>query len=131
MNLIEYNYFLEPKFVFFEKPFSLFLGSSGYKTSKNSFIFSLKNEHIPPFKAPVYRNGDYAIYNSNNFGPHFGGGNDLHISSNANSNTNSHDNLGGTYEPPSGYAYNQRNTQELLAGSRYFTPSEIEVFYLH
>ena len=53
-----------------------------------------------------------------------------YISNNENLNTDSYTGFGYTYQPPPGYTYDAANTQALLAGTYYFTPSEVEVFYL-
>ena len=100
-------------------------------SSVNAFLFSLKNkDHLKPFKAPVYQNSDKALSHNSAFGPSFGGGRDLHVSNNANSNTDSHTNFGSTYQPPPGYAFDADKTHVLLTGARLFTPSEVEVLYL-
>jgi hypothetical protein len=85
---------------------------------------------MQPFKCPIIngKNGN-AIVCHPSYGAIYGGGFDLHISNNANSNQSSYSNLGNTYQPPPGYQYNTQQTQSLFAGSRNFTPTEIEVFY--
>ena len=98
--------------------------------SVNAFLFSLKNkDNLEPFKAAVYRNSHRALYHYSGYGPTFGG-HDLHISNNSNLNTNSYTDFGSTYQPPPGYTPGAANTQDLLAGTHHFTPSEVEVFYL-
>ena len=62
------------------------------------------------------------MYHDSSFGPTFGGGNDFHIASDANNNSNSSSNLGHTYELPPG------QTKTFLVGSKNFKVSEIEVF---
>ena len=94
-------------------------------TSK-AFIFSLRNkEGLAPFKSLVTRPGS-AIYRSSSYGPIFGGGHDIFIKDNANSNTNSFTNFGHSYSIPSGI----KDRKTILAGTYYFTPDEVEVFYL-
>ena len=102
---------------------------SGYKQAPGSFIFSLRNkENLPPFKAPLKdQNTQYAIYTQNNYGPSFGAGHDIHISNDASSNTNSYAyNFNYYYQAPSGVS----STSTILAGTRYFQPSEVEVFHI-
>ena len=100
-------------------------------SSVNAFLFSLKNkDNLEPFKAAVYRNSRRALYHYSAYGPTFGYGHDLCISNNANSNTNSHTYFGATYHSPPGYTPDAANTKALLAGTYYFAPSEVEVFYL-
>jgi len=109
--------------------FSCYLDSSGgYGSTSNAFIFSLRNkEGLGPFKSMV-TNPTYAIYRGLGYGPIFGGGHDILISSNANSNTNSYTDLGESnyYSVPSGV----QDQYTILAGTRNFTPDEVEVFYL-
>jgi hypothetical protein len=108
--------------------FYIITGCCGYRQAPGSFIFSLRNkENLPPFKAPLKSNREqYAIYCSTSYGPSFGGGHDLHISNNAASNTNSYTNFGSYYQLPSGVS----SRLDILAGTYYFSPSEVEVFYL-
>ena len=108
----------------------VFSVGSGYKSSSKAFIFSLRNKYnVKPFKADIYRYNQNAIYTDPGYGPTFSGGHDIYIANNAGSSTSSSTNFGYTYRPPSGYSYGSSYTQALLAGSRYFTPSEVEVFY--
>ena len=95
-----------------------------------SFLFSLRNnDDLGPFKAPLkYEYSEYATCPRNSYGPCFG---DLRIRDNAGSYTYSYTDLGYSYQPPPGYTHGQPNTRSLLAGSQYFTPSEVEVFYLN
>ena len=68
-----------------------------------------------------------AVFRRRSYGPTFGGGHEIHISNNANRNTESYTNFGdGYYSLPSGV----QNKQTILAGSYNFTPDEVEVFYL-
>ena len=69
-----------------------------------------------------------AIYRSSCCGPTFGGGFDIFIANNANSNTNSYSDFGESnyYSVPSGV----QDQYTILAGTRNFTPDEVEVFYL-
>jgi len=64
------------------------------------------------------------------YGPTFGGGHDVKIANEATSNKNSYTNLGHTYSPPPGNSFGSPFTQSFLAGSYYFQPDEVEVFYL-
>ena len=109
----------------------LFLGSGQYKSSNVSFLFSLRNpNNMQPFKCPIINGKNVqAIYCNSSYGATFGGGHDLYIANNANTNQYLYSNLGHTYQPPAGYQYNTPQTQSLFAGSYKFTPTEIEVFY--
>ncbi len=103
-------------------------GNNYGKQAPGSFIFSLRNkENLGPFKAPLKnQNYVYAIYTRTDYGPTFGGGHDIRIYSNAASNTYSYTSFGHSYQPPSGVS--ARST--ILAGTRNFSPSEVEVFHL-
>ena len=70
-------------------------------------------------------NPSRAIYRRSSYGPAFGGF-DIYIANNANSNANSYTNFGNSYSVPS--EVQDKNT--ILAGTNYFTPDEVEVFYL-
>ena len=61
------------------------------------------------------------------FGPAFGGGHDLHISSDSNTNTKSYSKLAHTYQHPN-YQCDSAEAKSFLAGSYNFSTSEIEVF---
>ena len=100
---------------------------SGSKQAPGSFIFSLRNkENLPPFKASLKnQNTPYAIYTYNSYGPTFGFGHDIYISNDAASNTNSYA-IFDSYQAPSGVS----NANTILAGTRNFQPSEVEVFHI-
>ncbi len=111
-----------------ETIFYVITGYNVWKQAAGSFIFSLRNkENLPPFKAPLKdQNDGQAIYGGSNYGPAFGGGHDLLIFGNATANILSYTKLGTTYQAPSGVS--DRFT--ILAGTYYFSPSEVEVFHL-
>ena len=90
-----------------------------------SFLFSLRNnENLAPFIANVRPgNEQHAIFCHSGYGPSFGGGHDVHIADNANGNRQSYSNF-WSYQVPPG----TRTSNALLAGSRNFTPTDIEVF---
>jgi hypothetical protein len=56
------------------------------------------------------------------------GGSDLWITGNANTNQASYAKLGSGYKPPQGYQSGTLQTISLLAGSKTFSPTNIEVF---
>jgi len=64
-----------------------------------------------------------AIYGDSSYGPTFGGGHDIYINHN-----NSYTDFGelNDYSVPSGV----QDQYTVLAGTRDFTPDEVEVFYL-
>ena len=107
--------------------------TDGYASAPGSFIYSLRNnDGNASFKSTLKNENDtVAIQRRKGYGPTFGKGMDLHIASNAESNTYSRTNFGYTYNLPPGYTYRQTNTRSLLAGSPNFTQSEVEVLYLN
>ena len=74
----------------------------------------------------MVRRSSNAIYRGSSYGPTFGGGYDIHIANNANSNTDSYTYFGHSYSVPSGV----QGQNTILAGTYKFTPGEVEVFYL-
>ena len=112
-----------------------FLLASGdrYQYDSKAFLFSLVNK---PGWAPVklsqsgqYSHGKQSTYFYSPYGPTFGGGHDINIKNYASSNSNSYNNLGHDYSPPSGYSYGSTFAQTFLAGTYKFTPDEVETFY--
>ena len=105
----------------------LCFGWIGDASAPGSFLFSLRNnDDIGPFKAPLKNENDVsAILLGASKAPCFA---DLCIKDNAGLTTNSYANLGSRYQPPPGYTYGKANTPYLLAGSQFFTPSEVEVY---
>ena len=115
-------------------PYFLVDSSSGYRYDTNAFLFSLVNKPgWVPVKLPQTgkdsSNRRYSIYDDRSYGPTLGGGFDINISNYASSNRNSCSNLGWTYSPPSGYSYGSTFAETFLAGSKNFTPDEVETFY--
>ena len=65
----------------------------------------------------------FAIYDYSSYGPAFGGGHDILVADNANSNSISSTNVGHSYQVPAG-----RNAQTFPTGALNFQAAEIEVF---
>lgn len=97
--------------------------SSGeYYGSGNCFLFTLTNPHnIPPTKY-LYNNNGNCLYGSAYHGPVFGGGHDMRICTQSNSNNGSY-----TCFP---HSYNGPNTrgENTFTGAKNFRTAEIEVF---
>ena len=70
------------------------------------------------------RRPDRAIFTSPWYGPCFGS--DISIAENANSNSGSYASLGVHYPAPAAV----QDPDTILAGTFYFSPDEVEVFYL-
>ena len=102
--------------------------------SSKAFIYSLTNNNgsghaaYNPVKLRVKPDKyDEALGLCDKFGPHFGKA-DIHISNNATSNQESRTSCGNSYPLPPGYSLYGPNCTS-YAGSFYFTPTDIEVFY--
>ena len=102
-------------------------GQGEYVRCSQAFLFSMVNPHgLGPIKLPLKTGKEqYGIRSFNGYGPTFGGGHDLHISENANTNTNSVSNLGHSYQCHPG----QQST--FFTGGMRFTVTDYEVFGLH
>jgi len=74
--------------------------SAGYKADSTAFLFSLTNPSNTPLKLEV-KSLERAINHRSNFGPSFGGGHDLHVSSLSNKNIDNYICL-DSYEFPNG-----------------------------
>ena len=99
--------------------------SGGYGFTRKAFIFSISNkEELDPFVSEV-RRPDRAIYRWSWSGPWFGS--DIGIANNANSNSLSLARLYWAYPAPAAV----QNRYTILAGTEYFSPDEVEVFYLN
>ena len=115
-------------------PYFLVGSGSGYRYDSNAFLFSLVNKPgWAPVKLPQTgkdsSNRRKSIFDGRSNGPIFGGAYDIYISNYASSNRNSYSHLGWTYSPPSGYSYGSTFAETFLAGSKNFTPDEVETFY--
>ena len=98
-----------------------------FAATSKSFIFSLVDkEGLAPFKSMVKHAGSSnAIYCGPSAGPIFGWG-DIFIANNANQDTYSFTYFGSSYSLPNGVT----DHLTILAGTCYFSPDEVEVFYL-
>ena len=100
-------------------------GVNSYKSCTESFLFSLVN---PSGTAPTKlslkgTSNQNGIYCHNGYGPTFGGGHDLYITSDANANSNSGSTLGHTFESPP-----HITPSTFFAGKPKFVVNELEVF---
>lgn len=99
--------------------------SAAYKHCHESFLFSFVNASgVASTKMKLTGSSNQnGIYCNSSYGPTFGGGHDLHISSNSNCNNKSYSNLGNTYECPPNVT-----SATFLAGNYNFYVNELEVF---
>ena len=96
--------------------------SGGWKSSAESFLFSLKDHAgIGPVKMPIKSDKkDRVVFHNSIVGPSFGGGPDLYVESNANAaHSESSSSVGDTYQLPS-----NTNDPHFLTGSKNFAISE-------
>jgi hypothetical protein len=97
-------------------------GSYQYKFDPNAFLFSLTNKDNQPSKMRQI-NTNQSILCHSEYGPTFGGGYDIHICNNANTEAGSYSNLGHSYQHPQ-----PSQGRSYLAESYHFQLSEIEVY---
>ena len=102
--------------------------SGGDAETRNAFIFSLNNFNgLAPFVSKVKEEKTKkAIYRKVQFGPKFG--QDLFIQLNTDFIRYSTATLGGYYNAPPSVKNNPAKLK--LTGEQYFSPDEVEVFYL-
>jgi hypothetical protein len=98
-----------------------------YKTDKDAFIFSLVNRENKPVRFNIAPGREsYAIFCTAHYGPTFGGGHDLFLSTNCNSDdSTSNSNLGNCFRNPD-FQLNE-DSKSFLGGSHPFRVEEIEV----
>ncbi|CAH3186573.1 unnamed protein product [Porites lobata] len=109
--------------------------SGGIRRSSKAYIYSLTNNkgsghaEYNPVKVGVksVELRPFALRTSDSYGPSFGA-NDILISNNASSNTDSETKCGTIYVLPPGYSL-YGSKCKFYAGSYRFTPTDIEVFY--
>jgi hypothetical protein len=73
------------------------------------------------------QNGTYAIYCNPSYGPTFGCGHEIYISSSSNLNQKSFSYFGASFKHPD-YQFGTEKSRSILAGSFQFLTLEIEVF---
>ena len=72
--------------------------TGNYKTDPTAFIFSLVNIRSTPLLIPVKVESVFSIYCNGSYGPTFGGGHDIYIANNSNTETTSYSSLGHSYD---------------------------------
>ncbi|KAG0053641.1 hypothetical protein BGZ83_000711 [Gryganskiella cystojenkinii] len=98
--------------------------SGVYSTSRVNFLFTLKSRdqpHRENVRFEVKGDGNAAAYNKADFGPTFGVGHDLFLSSNCNLTCQSSSTMPSSYSGPGA-------STASMAGSFYFRVQEYEVF---
>ncbi|XP_078383144.1 uncharacterized protein LOC144665725 isoform X2 [Oculina patagonica] len=98
-----------------------------YSAASKAFLFSLYNiDGYAPVNLTQYGYANQAMYGCSSYGPTFGG-HDVFISDDAVNNNQSYTHCGHTYSAPPGYS--THSSCPFFAGSFYFSPTDIEVFY--
>lgn len=99
---------------------------NAYVTDASAFVFSLVNKENRPFQA-LCTNCQNAIYCGSSYGPTFGAGQDIYVSSDSNANHSSFSALGCSFQHLD-YEKGSAGARSILAGSCNFKTLEIEVF---
>jgi hypothetical protein len=94
----------------------------------NAFIFSLRRFGNPNKQRFNVTRTENAIYRYYSYGPTFGGGHDIYVADNSNTNYYSYCNFGYSYQSPKNITYESAEAQSYLAGSYTWQTSEIEVY---
>eukprot|EP01125_Pyxidicula_operculata_P018400 TRINITY_DN6534_c0_g3_i3.p1 TRINITY_DN6534_c0_g3~~TRINITY_DN6534_c0_g3_i3.p1 ORF type:complete len:381 (-),score=111.30 TRINITY_DN6534_c0_g3_i3:100-1242(-) len=95
--------------------------TSGYTSGYGPFIFTLVNPYGK--QAAFYpKTSTNTIYNHTNYGPTFGAGHDIYVSTDCSGNSNSYSNFPNTYNDTLGHGNNT------FTGTRNWCPNEVEVF---
>ena len=113
-------------YYYYSYTFGFSESSGGWSATSEAFIFSLNNnEGLAPFVSKVKKEftGD-AIYRNSSSGPRFGI--DVIIVDNADSSGLSRARLNFLYSVPPAV----KVWSTVLAGTLFFSPNEVEVFYL-
>jgi hypothetical protein len=98
-------------------------GSSKADSSRESFLFTLKNPRGSEAHKFGMAGSESAIYCNASYGPRFGSNCDISVHDACNINTNNYTNLGGGYRNDTGIT-----GQEVFTGEYNYTVKEIEVF---
>ena len=78
----------------------------------------------------MVNNTAYSLYDESSRHATWGGGHDLALFGNCNTENTSYSNLGHTYTPPNGITYGTEDAKSYFAGSYNFMVEEVEIFSL-
>ena len=101
-----------------------------WQEDKKAFIFSLVNKENN--KSILFEHtsiGTHSIGSYSNYGPIFGGGNEIFICDKSNTSLSNCSKIGVTYSHPE-YSSDSKNAKTILAGTHNFQVAEIEVFQM-
>jgi hypothetical protein len=96
----------------------------------NAFLFSFRRDGVSFKDKFTVKQAQYALIGNTGYGPIFGGGGDIYICNQSNTNIGSSSDFGHSYNLPNGYTYGG-NAKDFLAGSySQWTTTEIEVYQI-
>ena len=101
-----------------------FNSCANYSTDPDAFLFSVTKKT----KIIQNANNTYSLYDEASRHATWGGGHDLGLMTNCNTENTSYCNLGHTYVPPDGHANGSEGAKNYLAGAYNFMTEEIEIF---
>ncbi len=104
--------------------------SNTWINDPNAFLFSLRRAGVSFKDIFTVKSAVDALYRHSGYGPIFGGGHDIHICNQSNTNFGSYSNFGHSYNLPDGYTKGG-NAKDFLAGNyNQWTTTEIEVYQI-
>jgi hypothetical protein len=104
--------------------------SNTWINDPNAFLFSLRRDGVSFKDKFTVKRAENALNGYSGCGPTFGGGFDIFICNQSNTNIGSCSNFGNSYNLPNGYTYGE-NARDYLAGNcREWTTTEIEVYQI-
>ncbi len=103
---------------------------SGSINDPNAFLFSLRRAGVSFKDKFTVKSAVDALYGHSGYGPTFGGGHDIFICNQSNTNIGSYSQFGNSYNLPDGYTKGE-NANNFLAGNyNQRTTIEIEVYQI-
>ncbi len=104
--------------------------SGNYINDPNSFLFSLRRTGVSFKDKFTVKKASSALYGNSGDGPIFGGGCDIYICNQSNTNIGSYSYFGNSYNLPDRYTHGG-NAKDVLAGNHnQWTTTEIEVYQI-
>ena len=95
-----------------------------------AFLFSLRRDRKSYNDKFTIKNAAYASHGNSNYGPSFGGGNDLHVCDQSNIKAESHTSFRHSYNLSDGYSYGGNAKTFFAASYNEWTITEIEVYQI-
>jgi hypothetical protein len=107
--------------------------SSGkWINDSNAFLFSLRRQGVSPVFQDKFtvKKAENALYGNSSYGPTFGGGHDIFICNESNTNGGSYSNIGHSYNSPNRWTYGKKAKFLLAGNDEKWTTTEIEVYQI-